>query len=191
MAFRGLSPSPLFYTCDKCDKWDKSKPHGVEGGKMPIDRHPAIGHGARTTNEGGIEMGVVDWSKPIEAVNPDGKVVPTHVLEGPDHEGDYWVKDVTGKFTTSNMLCVTANGISDTDGWIIRNVAAVSGEAINELATLRAFRERALARYPDLAEPESDSDAAYRLTKAYEAQPHGTPYDLARDAIAWARANPR
>ena len=63
--------------------------------------------------------------------------------------------------------------------------------ATEELATLRAFREQALARYPDLAEPESDSDAAYRLTKAYEAQPHGTPYDLARDAIAWARANPR
>ena len=62
--------------------------------------------------------------------------------------------------------------------------------ATDELATLRAFREQALARYPDLAEPESDEDAVKRLVRNYYDADQMAD-DLVRAAIAWARANPR
>ena len=62
--------------------------------------------------------------------------------------------------------------------------------ATEELATLRAFREQALARYPDLAEPESDEDAVERLVQNYYENDQMVD-ELVRDAIAWARANPR
>lgn len=62
--------------------------------------------------------------------------------------------------------------------------------ATEELATLRAFREQALARYPDLAEPESDEDAVERLVQNYYENDQMAD-ELVRGAIAWARANPR
>jgi hypothetical protein len=63
----------------------------------------------------------------------------------------------------------------------------------SELATLRAFKEQAIARYPDLApsEPETDEHAAIRLGQEYWDDKHKEAHDLASAAIAWARANPR
>lgn len=110
-------------------------------------------------------------------------------------DGGHLTPDRVGKTGVICALPATQGGNGEWDdgeywsGYFAGNLELVE-PATDELATLRTFREQALARYPDLAEPESDEDAAYRLTKAYEAQPHGTPYDLARDAIAWARANP-
>lgn len=64
-------------------------------------------------------------------------------------------------------------------------------EASDELAELRAFRDRAIERYPDLAGPETDEQAASRLSQDYLDDMFKTAPELAAAAIAWARANPR
>lgn len=94
------------------------------------------------------------------------------------------------------------DGWSDSWWYEVDKVELVD-PATDELATLRAFREQALARYPDLAEPESDEDAARRIciennwASGTDAEnPNDEDFVLgvagvAYKAIAWARANPR
>jgi len=75
----------------------------------------------------GVRASAVDWSRPIEAVHEDGRVVPTQVTEGPDRDGDFWVKDPTGKYPKSGVLCCRPDG-GDADGWRIRNVQPTTPE---------------------------------------------------------------
>ena len=60
----------------------------------------------------------------------------------------------------------------------------------DELAELRAFRERALSLYSDLAEPETDEAAAERFATAYY-DGNDSVAAFMLQAIQWARANPR
>jgi hypothetical protein len=69
-------------------------------------------------------------------------------------------------------------------------------EDSGELTILRQFRDRALAKYPDLAEAETDEEAAERIAQGMI---YGNDDTVSRkrierliaDGIAWARANPR
>ena len=130
-------------------------------------------------------MGMVDWSKPIEAVHESGAIKAASRLRSgpvwPDDSGQYHLDCEAGMFWNED-----GSPWGDYGAWRIRNV----GSEAEELATLRAFREQALARYPDLAEPESDEDAVERLVQNYYENDQMAD-DLVRDAIAWARANPR
>ena len=60
-----------------------------------------------------------------------------------------------------------------------------------ELAELRAFKARALAKHPALAEPETDEEAAQRFADSYNDDTYVAVVDAITAAIAWARANPR
>lgn len=67
----------------------------------------------------------VDWSRPIEAVHDDGRVVPVIIMSGPDSDGDYGVTPAPDG--THN--CFRADGskwvggyIHGDTGWRIRNV---------------------------------------------------------------------
>lgn len=99
-----------------------------------------------------------------------------------DHFGDMIVRD-----STHPQCCDYADGTGSAGAFLDGDLYRVETD---ELATLRAFREQALARYPDLAEPESDEDAVERLVQNYYENDQMTD-DLVRDAMAWARANPR
>jgi hypothetical protein len=64
--------------------------------------------------------------------------------------------------------------------------------ASTELEELRAFKAQALTRFPALAEPETDSDAAQRFAVAIEQEGYGEGVnDILLEAFVWARANPR
>lgn len=62
--------------------------------------------------------------------------------------------------------------------------------ANGELAELRAFKEAAIARFPVLADPETDEQAAQKFAKEWRYDDIETVEEVARAAIAWARANP-
>ena len=110
-------------------------------------------------------------------------------------DGEHLTPDRVGKTGVIHELPVTQGGNGEWDdgadwaGYFAGNLELVE-PATDEIATLRAFREQALARYPDLAEPESDEDAVRRLVQNYYENDQMTD-DLVLAAIAWARANPR
>ena len=57
----------------------------------------------------------------------------------------------------------------------------------DELTSLRAFRDRAIARYPDLA-TETDYEAIDRFCSLLDTYDR---WSIVEEIIAWARANPR
>ncbi|RYF48006.1 MAG: hypothetical protein EOO38_11030 [Cytophagaceae bacterium] len=61
--------------------------------------------------------------------------------------------------------------------------------ANDELAELKRWKEYAIARFPDLAKPETDEHAAGRF--ADKAIDTGAYYDTFIEAFAWARENAR
>lgn len=81
----------------------------------------------------------------------------------------------------------------DGDAWWVRKSSfeLVTSNNSNELAELRDFKARALARFPVLAEQETDEEAAERLANAYSDSYSKTVEETIKEAIAWARANPR
>ena len=91
-------------------------------------------------------------------------------------------KTLTNFFVDENGRRQSAEWRHDGEGYDI--IAYVTAD--DELTTLRAFRDRAIARYPDLA-TETDAEAAERIG----GEVMGHPASVAFAAIAWARANPR
>jgi hypothetical protein len=59
----------------------------------------------------------------------------------------------------------------------------------DELTELRAWKESALARFPALAQRETDDEAAARLSREY-LDSNENSEDFAKRVIAWARNNP-
>ena len=59
----------------------------------------------------------------------------------------------------------------------------------DEVDALLRWKEAAIARFPSLAEPETDDDAAARF--ADKAIDTGAYYDTFMEAFAWARENVR
>ena len=59
----------------------------------------------------------------------------------------------------------------------------------DELSELKRWKALALARFPRLAEPETDGEAAARF--ADKAIDTGTYFDTFMEAFAWARENVR
>lgn len=100
---------------------------------------------------------MIDWTKPIEAVHVDGRVQPVVFVdyneeEGsagkPDESGDYYTSAVDG--TIVDIAIWYPDGSTwdeNSPGWTIRNRAEPAND---ELAELRAFKEAAIARFPEL-----------------------------------------
>jgi hypothetical protein len=88
------------------------------------------------------------------------------------------------------------------DRYFLHTEWELTNSPADELITLRQFRARALAKYPDLAE-ESDFEAAKRICKECDwssgsdcVLPEGDEWEdsvaqAIYNGIAWARANPR
>ena len=139
----------------------------------------------------------IDWTKPLETneENPRRLVIDGYDswdntrwvrLEGshdPNNEGQWFNDDGSFMEMSSNGAGFLSMGI--------RNVAAADSEATDELAQLRAWKADAIARFPELDEPESEEDAAERIENEYWNDRLRRPADVALAAIAWARANPR
>lgn len=133
---------------------------------------------------------MIDWTKPIEAVNISTGVVKCAVAEDWDGPGDptVGVRIDNDFYIHVSTDGVTHQGPTDRKAWTIRNRAEPAND---ELAELRAFKEAAIKRFPELAEPETDEAAADRFEEEYWHDRINKPRDLALAAIAWARANPR
>lgn len=75
----------------------------------------------------------LDWSKPIEAYHPDGRVVSVDLVRGPDNEGDYKISknmedqilgvgSIYAAYYTADGM-PSPNVLAEASRWRIRNVA--------------------------------------------------------------------
>jgi len=129
----------------------------------------------------------LDLTRPLEAVrHSDGKVVPL-TLASTDIGGFYTKEVPDGNETNSGWL-LNGQDRCYKNLWFARNVSIDPVE----LAELRAFKEQALRRFPALAEPETDEEAAKRFVgEYYDDNAIQSIEDILNRAITWARANPR
>lgn len=157
---------------------------------------------------------MVDWTKPIEAVHVDGRVQPVVFVDynaengnagKPDESGDYYTSPVDGTIIDTAIWYPDGSTWAENSlGWRIRNRAEPAND---ELAELRAFKEAAIAKYPDLGPVDPDVLQARKIALkfALPAQiscmtSHRTNQGEFDDsdvmaaigeAMDWARANPR
>ena len=128
----------------------------------------------------------IDWTKPLET----NEGIPVRVIDAAK-SGERYIEwtDLSGMGRGHWFLEDGRSNVGASD--FIRNVAETASETTDELAQLRALKADAIARFPELDEPESDEDAAERLENEYWESELDKPKDLAIAAFAWARANPR
>lgn len=141
---------------------------------------------------------MIDWTKPIELMDGTPVVLDPDGWAGgnPDRDGDYWIKRPDGERIASSRggrgfasMCCNTDGSEE--GVAIQIVRNRAEPANDELAELRAFKEAAIERFPELAEPETDGQKSEWFEQQYWDDRIKKPRDLALAAIAWARANPR
>jgi len=134
---------------------------------------------------------MVDWTKPIEAVHVNGRVVSVELdpeYKRSQNQGMYTLLDTPGENAFFTYNSDGSSWVGDSD-WTIRNRVEPAND---ELESLRAFKEAAIARFPELGEPETDEQAAERLGKEYYANANFKRLEnFLPVAFAWARANPR
>lgn len=95
----------------------------------------------------------IDWTKAIEAVHVDGRVVALEV-DSIDEYGDY--KTNKSPAGDANEWWFEDGRSCCSDSWRIRNVASEANEVSDELTQLRAFRDDAIKRFPELAPVDPD-----------------------------------
>lgn len=84
---------------------------------------------------------VVDWTKPIEAVHEDGRVASVVFDNGPNENGNYWIKDGDEPEDCALYFKKDGNPASEHyTTWRIRNVQpAAAKPAISDELVERAF----------------------------------------------------
>lgn len=110
---------------------------------------------------------MIDWTKPIEAVHVDGRVVPVELdpeYKGKQNQGMYTLLDTPGENAFFTYDSDGRSWVGDSD-WTIRNRAEPAND---ELAELRAFKEAAIARFPELAPVDPDLLEAHEVAEEFD-----------------------
>lgn len=136
------------------------------------------------------DVGAIDWTAALEVFDPKHGVHALDPVRPNPNCNKFWpfvayCPTMEQDFYINKELCEVNNGMSQ-GNWAIRNASDT-----DELAELRAFRDAAIAKYPDLAPVDPDEAAVQRFAKMYWDDELSGVDEAVRAAIRWARANPR
>lgn len=140
---------------------------------------------------------MIDWNAPIYDMEGNQLKFANTYWRVPDDDGDYRLSRVDGgKFDDkisgdahNEYITVTGDGRHYDNGvLLVRNRAEPAND---EIAELRAWRDAAILKHPDLAPVDPDEQAVQKIHRDWEEDNIETTEEAIRAAIAWARANPR